>query len=336
LPLWGSMRGRNQYALTAALYLLALVLGNSAMGQVSASASTQPAVQSSSASAESPGKPVEIGAGSQLLTSSPVNAAPQALFAGEESNLKFNVNTLMRTLSDSRHEGWVLAAYPDPKTSGPLIGAGFSLDVAATDHLQHDAYNPHQFVEPSSAQLWQAAGLDPERLQSILAQFDRDLAAWSKKKYRKRIKAHALAPEVSEEEANSLLRVSTVQAIHNARAYCRSFDQLNGAQQMALSQLVFQMGVNLEEFTQFLSAINDDVRLQDASLSASAQSDREHWEMVQRTLIESQWAKRYTSRAVTVIAMFDPDYLEDPRGAERRVQYAIRPPRKHHHRRSRA
>ena len=53
------------------------------------------------------------------------------------------------------------------------------------------------------------------------------------------------------------------------RAYCRVFDQLTASQQMALSQLVFQMGVNLEEFTQFLSAINDS-----ANCGDSIQPDR--------------------------------------------------------------
>ena len=154
----------------------------------------------------------------------------------------------MNTLRDSRHEGWVLAAYPDPKTSRPLIGAGFSLDVAATEHVQRDPLNPYPFIEPSSAQLWQAAGFDSARLQSILDQYDRDLKKWKKKNYRRKIKTHQLPPQLTEEEAMRLLRISTIQAIHNARAYCRDFDQLTASQQMALSQLVYQMGVNLEEF----------------------------------------------------------------------------------------
>lgn len=263
--------------------------------------------------------------------------APEQLFYGEESNLKFDVNRLMNVLRDSRHEGWVLAAYPDPKTSRPLIGAGFSLDVTATEHPQRDPLNPHQFMEPSSAQLWQAAGLDPERLQNILDSYGRDLAMWKKKKFRRKIKTRTLAPEVTEQEAISLLRVSALQAVHNARAYCRNFDELTASQQMALSQLVFQMGVNLEEFTQFLDLLNNDVRLQEAALpQAGIADDREHWGLVQRALIESQWAKRYSKRAVAVIAMFNPNYLEDPREAERQVQYAIHPQRKHHHRRSRA
>ena len=52
----------------------------------------------------------------------------------KSSDIKFNLQTLMDTLRDNRHEGWVLAAYPDPKTSRPLIGAGFSLDLPAREH----------------------------------------------------------------------------------------------------------------------------------------------------------------------------------------------------------
>ena len=99
---------------------------------------------------------------------------------------------------------------------------------------------------------------------------------------------------------------------------------------MALSQLVFQMGVNLDEFDQFLSTLNGDVSDRDLSQSdGNLETEAEHWKTLQRTLIESQWARRYTSRAATVIAMFDPDYEEDPSGAERRVEATIRPPVTH-------
>ena len=200
----------------------------------------------------------------------------------------------------------------------------------ATEHLQQDPLNPNTFIEPSSAQLWQAAGLDSGRLQLILDQYDSDLKAWKKKNFRRKIKTHQLSPELTNEEATKLLRISVVQAIHNARAYCREFDQLTASQQMALSQLVFQMGVNLEEFIQFLSAIND-LSYRDSALPGdNAEREGEHWKMVQSTLIQSQWARRYTSRAVSVIAMFDPDYDEDARQAERKVQATLRPPTAHH------
>jgi len=184
--------------------------------------------------------------------------ASQPLFDFRESEIKFSVASLMRTLRDGGHEGWVLAAYPDPKTKRPLIGAGFSLDVPATEHSQRDPLNPHRFLEPSSAQLWQAAGLDPERLDRILDRYDRDLKVWTARNFRRKLKAHALTPEVTDEEAMRLLRISAIQAIWNARAYCRGFDELSASQQMALSQLVFQMGVNLEEFVQFLAVLNGD------------------------------------------------------------------------------
>lgn len=302
----------------AAAILVASAKSQTAMAATHEVTMTQPSFQS------------RTDATSKESSALPSNSA-LSLLDFRDSDVKFSLQSLMKSLRDGRHEGWVLAAYPDPKTSRPLIGAGFSLDVEELDHLQRDPLNPNQFLEPSSADLWQAAGLTSARLQSILEQFDRNLQRWKKKSYRRKIKAHTLVPQISEEEAMGLLRISALQAIHNARAYCRDFDRLTAAQQMALSQLVFQMGVNLEEFVQFLSALNHDAALQNAALQESTESEREHWKTVQQTLMESQWARRYTTRAVTVIAMFDPDYLEDPKGAQRRVEAVLRPPSKHHH-----
>jgi GH24 family phage-related lysozyme (muramidase) len=282
----------------------------------------------------SPAAAIESQAASAPITqiSQPENAAPllalptpPPLFDFKESDIKFKVEDLMNLLRDRRHEGWVLAAYPDPKTNRPLIGAGFSLDIAARDHPQRDPLNPHPFLEPSSAQLWQAAGLEPERLQEILDRFDHNLQAWGKKNYRKKIRLHTLSPDVTEEEADKLLRISAIQAIENARAYCRSFDQLTAPQQMALSQLVFQMGVNLEEFVQFLTKLNGDVNSANASQPVSDVDEAERWDAVQHSLMQSQWARLYTNRAASVIAMFDPGYVQDPTGIERQVKATIRP-----------
>ena len=223
----------------------------------------------------------------------------------------------------------MLAAYPDPKTSRPLIGAGFGLDIEAVQHPQSDPLNPHQFLEPSSEQLWQAAGLDPDKLQNILERYDRDLDAWKKKKFRHKIRTHSLTPQVSEDEAMKLLRISAMQAAYNARAYCRNFDQLTASQQMGLSQLVYQMGVNLEEFSQFLAAINQDN-------AGETTGDPRHWKTVQDSLIQSQWARHYRVRAVSVIAMFDPLYESDPRAAERKVEAVLRPPSRHHKKHTRS
>jgi hypothetical protein len=254
---------------------------------------------------------------------------PQPLFDFKDSDIKFRLETLMNILRDSKHESWVLAAYPDPKTGRPLIGAGFNLDVSATQHIQTNPLNPHLFVEPSTAELWQDAGLDLARLQSILDQFDCDMSAWKKKNFRKKIRTHQLTPEITEQEATNLLRISTLEAIQNARAYCDDFDHLTASQQMALSQLVYQMGVNLEEFVEFLSAINDHSSYRDLA-QADGSAHHEYWKTVQRTLIESDWARRYTSRAVTVIAMFDSDYDKEPKEAEREVRTQIHPLVAHH------
>ncbi len=271
---------------------------------------------------------------STFLVGGPPTPFP-AFFHPMDSDIKFKLETLMDILRDSRHESWVLAAYPDPQTSRPLIGAGFNLDVRATEHLQTDPLNPHTFMEPSSAQLWQAAGLSPERLQIILDQFDRDLKAWNKKKFRRKVRNHQLPSELTEEEAARLLEISIVLAVHNARAYCREFDLLTASQQMALSQLVFQMGVNLEEFTQFLGVINDPGYHDSGNAGSNPETEGEHWKAVQGALIQSEWARRYTTRAVAVIAMFDPDYDQDPGKAEHEVSAVLHPPVLHNRKKKR-
>jgi hypothetical protein len=164
-------------------------------------------------------------------------------------------------------------------------------------------------------------------LQDILDRFNRDVAVWSNKTYRKKIIRHTLPPQLTEEEATRLLRISAIQATYNARAYCRNFDQLTAPQQMALVQLVFQMGTNLEEFVDFLGAVNDpDGSRELPRLDGFMETDAEHWRTVQQTLMDSQWARQFTVRASTVIAMFDPEYVEDPRAAQLRVAGVLRPP----------
>jgi hypothetical protein len=263
---------------------------------------------------------------SSIPTQAP-NAVEQ-LVAFKDSDVKFNLRDLMAILSDRRHEGWVLAAYPDPKTAQPLIGAGFSLDLPARQHPQLDPLNPHPFLEPSSAELWQAAGLNSEKLSLILKQFNARLDAWDKKGFRKRIKT--LEPQIGDEDAELLLRVGIIQAIYNSKGYCRNFDQFSASQQMAVTQLVYQMGVNLGEFSQFLSLINNYAAGTDSNAEIQVENrfaaDAPYWKSVQQSLVESQWARLYRARAVAVIAMLDPQYTDEPGTAERRVGAMLRPP----------
>lgn len=245
------------------------------------------------------------------------NAVAQ-LLGFTNADVKFRLSGLMEILRDRGHEGWVLAAYPDPKTGQPLIGAGVSLDLPAREHPQRDPLNPHPFIEPSSAELWQAAGLDPQRLQTILGEFNERMAAWDKSGFRKRIKI--LTPQITSEEADRLLRVSAIQAAYNAKGYCRNFDRLTASQQMALSQLVYQMGVNLQEFSQFLELINNDSNRGDAAIR-----DAEYWRAVQQSLVQSQWARLYRVRAASVIAMLDPRYEDEPGTAEQRMRAILHP-----------
>ena len=260
-------------------------------------------------------------------SSATVTQATEQLLAFKDSDVKFNLLDLMEILRNRRHEGWVLAAYPDPKTGDPLIGAGFSLDLPAREHPQNDQLNPHPFLEPSSAELWQAAGLDSKRLQAILDRFDDRLAAWGRKRFRLRIKT--LAPQITEDEATALLRVYAIQAIYNAKGYCRDFDQLTPSQQMALSQLVYQMGVNLQEFSQFLDLLNNYPEMSNTGASLISRNagatNADYWKTVQQSLIQSQWARLYRGRAVSVIAMLDPQYVEEPQISEQHVCAMLRP-----------
>lgn len=293
-----------------------------------------------------------------VTTPVPVVAPSPALRMMEEfkdSDVKFDMNELVDILRDRRHEGWVLAAYPDPRTAQPLIGAGFSLDLPQREHPQVDANNPHPFLEPSSADLWQAAGFEPARLNEILSVFYERRHSWSKRTWRK--KMFGLPAQISDDDAIQLVRVGAIQAVYNAKAYCRNFDQLNGPQQMAMAQLVYQMGVNLEHFNAFLTTINPgpaprgqqvvaadaesvpqataadsqmfSQAMQDATatpvLTAQMDQSPEYWLGVQQSLMGSQWAHKYRTRAISVIAMLDPAYSDDPTAAERRVGAVLRP-----------
>jgi hypothetical protein len=269
----------------------------------------------------------------------PVPAAAAVVPAGalltfKDSDVKFSVAQLMEILQDKRHEGWVLAAYPDPKTKRPLIGAGFSLDLPAREHPQRDPLNPNPFYEPASADLWQAAGLDSGLLAKILDDFQQKSMYWTNRQFRRNIRY--LPAQITEEDANKLVRIAIVQAALNARAYCRNFDALTASQQMAITQLVYQMGVNLEQFTQFRALINHDVlpdgSQQDfeqmAALHRTPAMNAAYWDTVQRSLMQSQWARLYRARAIAVIAMLDPNYASSPTAAERRISAILRPARR--------
>jgi hypothetical protein len=102
---------------------------------------------------------------------------------------------------------------------------------------------------------------------------------------------------------------------------------------MALTQLVYQMGVNLEQFSQFLALINPGAGPRTAMIPMSLPDVTQvgldqtpaYWKGVQKSLIESQWARLYRTRAITVIAMLDPEYGDSPSAAERRVGATLRP-----------
>ena len=305
------------------LVLFAAVAASWAVAQTAAPAAsaTEPAAEPAQTESFSPASIVFRIPANPETAAVPLSVQP--LLGFRDTEIKFSITDLTSVLRDHRHEGWVLAAYPDPKTGRPLIGAGFSLDLPERQHPQSDPLNPHSFVEPSSAELWQAAGLEPAQLQEVLEQFHDKLAVW-KATRRSRRRIWPLDPQITDDQASNLLRIAAIQAIENARAYCRNFDELSGPQQMALSQLVYQMGVNLEEFGNFLNLINNEP-VEVSALTTPTADDNGYWQAVQHSLMQSQWARLYRIRAVSVIAMLDPQYLDDPAASEHRVAAVLRP-----------
>jgi len=250
------------------------------------------------------------------------------LEAFKKSDVKFSVDELVDILQDKRHEGWVLTAYPDPHTAQPLIGAGFSLDLPERLHPQKDVMNPNQFIEPSSAELWQAAGLAPEKLKEILGVYYKRLDSWGKVGFREQMMSLDL--QITETDAQALTRIGVIQAAINAKAYCRYFRELTASQQMGMTQLVYQMGVNMEEFTTFLGLINRQ-KTDDAGNITAVAPSAIYWRDVQMSLLDSRWAKAYKDRATAVVAMFDPRYAVSPISAERKVYAVLHPPRRRGH-----
>ena len=314
------------FRLPVSLLVFAITGSVAAMGQYLPSYPQQsPATQAPAQAVQAPaGLPERIA--TTAAREAAVSADVERLLAFREPDVKFNVEQLMEILRDKRHEGWVLTAYPDPKTAQPLIGAGFSLDLPAREHLQRDPLNPNAFLEPSSAELWQAAGLPPERLDGILTEFHGRLDALSKYGFRSQMRE--MEPQITPADANALLRVGIIQAAINAKAYCRYFDGLSASQQMGLTQLVYQMGVNLEEFSTFLGLINRQ-RTNEMGNTMALRPGANYWRDVQKSLMESEWARLYRERATAVIAMFDPRYATSPTVAERRVSVVLRPARQY-------
>src|ERR1035441_4635255 len=52
----------------------------------------------------------------QVPSEAAVSPAVRMIADFKDSDVKFAVNDLVDILRDRRHEGWVLAAYPDPRT----------------------------------------------------------------------------------------------------------------------------------------------------------------------------------------------------------------------------
>ena len=94
-----------------------------------------------------------------------------------------------------------------------------------------------------------------------------------------------------------LVRVGAIQAIYNAKAYCRNFDQMNGPQQMAMAQLVYQMGVNLEHFNAFLTTDQSGAAVRRAGAAADSRCLRRRCRTRTRRLVALDQICRITGWA---------------------------------------
>ena len=62
-----------------------------------------------------------------------------------------------------------------------------------------------------------------------------------------------------------------------------------------------------------------------AGVPVSLDQSPEYWLSVQKSLMGSQWAHKYRTRAIAVIAMLDPAYGDNPAAAEKRVGAVLKP-----------
>lgn len=253
--------------------------------------------------------------------------AADTAFPFSTHQIKFSLDDMMRDIEN--HEGRMLAAYPDPEGKVALIGAGFNLGVMKeiTRDADSDPYrfNGHARKEPSSEALWQMAGLHSSKLHEIQKRMEGHLEADQQarpsvasrilRRFSRRL-AEEFSADITNTQSRALLYVSSRQATYNAMAYSSDFANLTQSQQMGMSELVFQMGSNLEKFEKFLGKLNDP-----PVPSATPEEVRQHWRDVQSELVDSAWFKTYHKRAVRVTAMMDPNYdFYNPAIAEAKVK----------------
>jgi GH24 family phage-related lysozyme (muramidase) len=168
----------------------------------------------------------------------PEISEPQSPFPLEGITLHFDRDHFKNRVKE--YEGELLHPYPD-KVGIITIGCGFNMEKHVMDHPDDPyTYNSMQRVDPSGEEVWRRAGI-PENFQEVFAS------------------VHAPVSQrrtISPQSAEKLLEMSLDQAIHNAGAYFRNFNAMNGRQQEAAVYLVYNMGTHLENHPDFLQAAN--------------------------------------------------------------------------------
>jgi GH24 family phage-related lysozyme (muramidase) len=257
------------------------------------------------------GTPKEIGTEGIPI---PSGTTADIEFPFKHSAIKFRLESLMAGLSEK--EGWMSIAYPDSSAKGiPTIGMGFNLSIEGRPRDDADPYQNGGWPrkDPSAQELWKIAGLPEEKLKDVMANFEERNKRWHGRQAAFKFLDH-FEHDITRHEAHKLLYVSARQAVYNAMAYAKDFPDMNGAQQMAMAQIVYQMGTKLEGFKDFLGEINNTSYHQQPELAEA------HWRAVQSELIKSDWYRNHTTRATKVIAMFDPQYRADAKKAQKNVE----------------
>lgn len=279
-----------------------------------------------SAPAEAASAPASAASAPAEAASAPVNAEP--LFADVDKQIKFKVEELAEHLRSKKHEDWRLVAYTDPahKPEAPIydIGAGFNMSIPTDKKRgeEGDLYKFHSIrLEPSSRSLWRAAGLSEEKFDATVARVQERIKLFGHD-YRKnfpQFKALNEDPahhDISEAEAENLLKISIRHAAHNAMAYAKDFPSMTKYQQMGMTAIVYQIGSNLEQFEKTLTAMNNNDKLDRLKASGApakeiAREEKTHWQNVAKLFSQSDWARKHKARAARVLAWLDPEYGQE-------------------------
>jgi len=212
-----------------------------------------------------------------------------------DSDIKFNLRSLMSTLRDTSTK---LGAgrLSDPKQP-PANWRWFQPRSSVREHPQ-TIRSIHSFLEPSSAQLWQAAGSTLRAFRPY-QQFDQDLAAWSKRKFPAQDPNHDLTPDLTGTK-HATLRISASRRFTKRAPIAVSLTvtaSADGAQPARLSD-----GRQSGRVHSLPWRINDDPLSRCLAVARRDGDRRQHWKTC-KACSSRATGPALRTRAVAVIAM---------------------------------